>query len=340
MDAAVQNGQIYMPVIFPGFSWHTLNPTAAANQIPRNRGEFLWRQAYNAKLAGATTLKIAMFDEVNESTAMFKVAARRQDAPDQGYWLTLDADGFTLPSDWYLRLAGEITRMFRRPGAPSAALPAAPGPPWAGEPAIPIVSAASFSAQAVAPDSLATASPGGASVTVIDSTGRSREAAVVFSSPSQVNFVVPAGTATGRASVLVRDAQGAVEVASIAPGIFSAIGNGEGPAAAVVYTPQGSALAFECASGLCTGTSIDVSSDQVVLALYGTGIRGRSSLEAVTCTIGGVTVPVLYAGPQPEFPGLDQVNVALPRSLAGKGLVTVTVVADGRTANPVQIAIQ
>ena len=53
-----------------------------------------------------------MFDEVNEATANFKVAGRRQDAPDQGYWLTLDADGFTLPSDWYLRLAGEITRIF------------------------------------------------------------------------------------------------------------------------------------------------------------------------------------------------------------------------------------
>ena len=53
-----------------------------------------------------------MFDEVDEATAVFKVAARRQDAPDQGYWLTLDADGFNLPSDWYLRLAGEISRGF------------------------------------------------------------------------------------------------------------------------------------------------------------------------------------------------------------------------------------
>ena len=105
-------GQLYMPVIFPGFSWHNLNRTSPENQIPRNRGEFLWRQAYNARAAGAQTLKIAMFDEVNEATAMFKLAARRQDAPDQGYWLTLDADGFTLPSDWYLRLAGEISRAF------------------------------------------------------------------------------------------------------------------------------------------------------------------------------------------------------------------------------------
>ena len=128
---AAKNHQIYMPVIFPGFSWHNLKPEAAKNQIPRNRGEFLWRQAFNAKTAGATVLKIAMFDEVNEGTAVFKAASRRQDAPDQGYWLTLDADGATLPSDWYLRLAGEITRMFHGEIAPTAKLPDKPGPPWA-----------------------------------------------------------------------------------------------------------------------------------------------------------------------------------------------------------------
>jgi len=75
-------------------------------------------------------LKIAMFDEVNEGTAVFKAASRRQDAPDQGYWLTLDADGAVLPSDWYLRLAGEITRMFHGEIPPNAKLPEHPGPPW------------------------------------------------------------------------------------------------------------------------------------------------------------------------------------------------------------------
>jgi len=107
-----EHKQLYMPVIFPGFSWHNLNHDAPENAIPRNRGEFLWRQAYNARAAGATMLKIAMFDEVNESTAMFKIASHRKDAPEQGFWLTLDADGDDLPSDWYLRLAGEITRAF------------------------------------------------------------------------------------------------------------------------------------------------------------------------------------------------------------------------------------
>jgi hypothetical protein len=112
LGLAARNHQIYMPVVFPGFSWHNLKPASPANQIPRNRGEFLWRQAYNAKMAGATVLKIAMFDEVNEGTAIFKAASHREDAPEQGFWLTLDADGADLPSDWYLRLAGEITRMF------------------------------------------------------------------------------------------------------------------------------------------------------------------------------------------------------------------------------------
>jgi hypothetical protein len=109
---AEKNHQMYMPVIFPGFSWSNLKKNDRKNQIPRLRGEFLWRQAYNAKMAGAKVLKIAMFDEVDEGTAILKIAPHRKDAPEQGFWLTLDADGADLPSDWYLRLAGEVTRMF------------------------------------------------------------------------------------------------------------------------------------------------------------------------------------------------------------------------------------
>jgi hypothetical protein len=113
-----------MPVIFPGFSWHNLKKTAKENQIPRLGGEFLWRQAYNAKMAGATAIKIAMFDEVDEGTAILKTAPHRDQAPDQGFWLTLDADGNDLPSDWYLKLAGEITRMFHGEIKPDPKLPA------------------------------------------------------------------------------------------------------------------------------------------------------------------------------------------------------------------------
>lgn len=121
-----KNKQLYMPVVFPGFSWHNLKRETPPNKIPRNRGEFLWRQAYHAKASGATMLKIAMFDEVNEGTAIFKIAGRRDQAPEQGFWLTLDADGAELPSDWYLRVAGEITRMFHGERKPAKNLPKNP----------------------------------------------------------------------------------------------------------------------------------------------------------------------------------------------------------------------
>lgn len=118
-----ENEKMYMPVIFPGFSWANLKKGDPPNKIPRLGGQFLWRQAYNARVAGARMLKIAMFDEVNEGTAMFKLAAKRSDAPEQGYWLTLDADGLNLPSDWYLKLAREITRMFHGEIKPSEKMP-------------------------------------------------------------------------------------------------------------------------------------------------------------------------------------------------------------------------
>ena len=62
-----------MPVVFPGFSWHNLR-RRRLNQIPRRGGAFYWRQVWNAVDAGATMLKTAMFDEVDEGTAMFKLA--------------------------------------------------------------------------------------------------------------------------------------------------------------------------------------------------------------------------------------------------------------------------
>lgn len=71
-------------------------------------------------------LKIAMFDEVDEGTAMFKVVSKRSDAPDTGFWLTWDADGLDLPSDWYLKLAGEVTQVFHGSRPPSDTLPFRP----------------------------------------------------------------------------------------------------------------------------------------------------------------------------------------------------------------------
>jgi len=100
----------YMPVVYPGFSWHNMNPTAPFNPIPRRGGRFFWRQVERALRARSTMLYAAMFDEVDEGTAMFKVAASRREAPVERPVVTMDADGQQLPSDWYLKLAREAQR--------------------------------------------------------------------------------------------------------------------------------------------------------------------------------------------------------------------------------------
>jgi len=115
----------YLPVVFPGFSWKNLHQ-GPPNQIPRRGGDFYWHQVVNASTAGAAMLKIAMFDEVDEGTAMFKSAANKTSAPADVWTLTLDADGQALPSDWYLRLAGETSRLMRKEIQPSLDLPIKP----------------------------------------------------------------------------------------------------------------------------------------------------------------------------------------------------------------------
>ena len=119
-------GLDYMPVIFPGFSWHNLFPASPLNHIPRNAGNFYWRQAYNAVSAGCTMVYGAMFDEVDEGTAMFKLAPSAAELPVQGTFVPLNIDGTELPSDWYLRLGGAATRMLRGDSAVSRSRPGNP----------------------------------------------------------------------------------------------------------------------------------------------------------------------------------------------------------------------
>ena len=106
------HGIDYMPVIFPGFSWTNLNK-GPFNQIPRNGGNFYWRQAYNAVLSGCTMVYGAMFDEVDEGTAMYKLAPTAAQLPAQGTFVPLNIDGYNLGSDWYLRLADQAGKMLR-----------------------------------------------------------------------------------------------------------------------------------------------------------------------------------------------------------------------------------
>lgn len=104
----------YLPVIFPGFSWRNLEKgrgrDAPLNAIPREGGRFLWQQAVEAKRAGAEMIYVAMFDEVDEGTAIFK--ATNQPPVGESSFITY---GDRAP-DHYLWLVGEIGKMLRRSG--------------------------------------------------------------------------------------------------------------------------------------------------------------------------------------------------------------------------------
>ncbi len=80
--------------------------------------------------------------------------------------------------------------------------------------------------------------------------------------------------------------------------------------------------------------------DTLVVELYGTGIRGRTSPSNVVAQIRGEPAQIAYAASQLKFVGLDQVNVYVPRSLAGAGEVPVVLTVDGITANVVTINIK
>lgn len=124
LEALRGTGVAYMPVIWPGFSWHNhKNGTTPLNQIPRRGGRHFWRQAYNAATIGASMIYVAMYDEVDEGTAIFKIAENASQAPSTGRFVNLDADGEAVPSDHYLRLMGEVSRMLRGERPLSATLP-------------------------------------------------------------------------------------------------------------------------------------------------------------------------------------------------------------------------
>ena len=105
----------YVPCVYPGFSWHNLSrfefpddikPTAS---IPRMGGKFYWQQMATAISSGAGMIYVAMFDEVNEGTAIFKVS---DTPPVSNVAKFVDLEG--MPSDWYLWLTGEASQMLKR----------------------------------------------------------------------------------------------------------------------------------------------------------------------------------------------------------------------------------
>ncbi len=230
-----------------------------------------------------------------------------------------------------------------------------------------LVNSASFKAGPIAPDAwadlfgenLATqfvidgglpTSLDGTTLTIRDAAGKTHNARLHFVTTDRIQFLTPSGMASGPATLTVNAAGGSastqIQVATVAPGIFSANASGQGPAAAtwLRVDPLGNrtdGFTFTLdAPPNRKNVPIDLGppGDQIYLSFYGTGFRNQTS---VSCTIGGQPVPVLGAVAQGQFLGLDQVVVGpLPRSLAGAGEVDVVCRFSGIQANTVTVAIK
>lgn len=115
MEWCRRNNIEYVPCVCPGFSWHNLSKyefpddVKPVGSIPRQGGRFYWQQLSTAMLAGAGMIYVAMFDEVNEGTAIFKVSDNPPVAKNVSF---INMDG--QPSDLYLWLTGEAAKMLRK----------------------------------------------------------------------------------------------------------------------------------------------------------------------------------------------------------------------------------
>jgi uncharacterized protein (TIGR03437 family) len=96
---------------------------------------------------------------------------------------------------------------------------------------------------------------------------------------------------------------------------------------------------FTCGAAGCSAAPIDLGNpnNQVVILLYGTGFRHSGGAASVTATANGQPLTVQFAGAQGTFVGLDQMNLYVPPTLAGNGLVTVQISVDGMPANNIQL---
>jgi uncharacterized protein (TIGR03437 family) len=193
----------------------------------------------------------------------------------------------------------------------------------------------------------------GASVEVTDSAGSTQSCGLYYVSPRQINLVLPDKSARGQATLTIRrDSGGATSgsliVDAVAPGLFTMGSSGIGAITGLRVNSAGQrsdvpVFKYDSAKAQYLTAPIDLgaAADQVYLSLYGTGIRGFSSAQAISVTIAGIAVPILGAAAHSQYAGLDQVNVGpLPRSLAGKGDSSLVLKLDSKTANTVTVSIK
>ncbi len=188
---------------------------------------------------------------------------------------------------------------------------------------------------------------GGTTVKVRDSAGTERNAGLFYIDANQVNYLIPDGTANGAATVTTTASNGAIStgavtIAAVSPGAFTASANGTGVAASDIQRINGGVSTYQRVFNGTAAVPIvwNNQTEEIYLNMYGTGVRGRTSLANVTVMIGGAAQMVVSASAQGVFAGLDQVNVLLNRNLATRGNVNVVLMVDGQTANTVTLNFQ
>lgn len=191
----------------------------------------------------------------------------------------------------------------------------------------------------------------GTRVLVRDGAGVERAAPLFFVSPGQVNYLIPPGTSPGAATVTVRRSgervsAGAIRVLAVGPGLFAANSDGRGVAAAVTLRVKADGTRtyepvarYDTQAKRFVSTPVEFTDpgDRLFLLLFGTGPRHVKHPGSVKVRLGGVAAPVLYAGAQGTYTGLDQVNVEVPREAGGRGEVDVVLTVDGQAANTVKV---
>jgi uncharacterized protein (TIGR03437 family) len=214
--------------------------------------------------------------------------------------------------------------------------------------ALSVVNGASFgkeasTTKAVAPDSIAVATGGAlansaqqsqklangtfpTSVSGTTVTVNGRAAEILFVSPEQINFLVPRQTEIGTAEVVVTNSEnfashGTATTLRAAPGVFTKSGDGSG-------------LGVILSSDLLQEGPFDPSDGKLRLTIFATGARNSSQNSIV---MGGRIVNAESVIPSPDMPGLDEVDVLVPRDLRGAGTVDLLVQSDGRASNPVSV---
>lgn len=167
---------------------------------------------------------------------------------------------------------------------------------------------------------------------------------LLYVSPTQINFLIPTNVSAGTATVEVKTGglvvgKGTTTVSNVAPALFTVSADGKGvPTGYATFDGKTFSPLFN-SNG--TARSLDPGTSQRpnYLVLFGTGLRRRSNINNVQVRIGGILCQVDYAGSQPEYMGLDQLNLIIPSSARGSGEVDLLVTVNGKPANPVRVNI-